>query len=216
MQFYLFFPLILLLMARTGLVLGSMLLIIATGLFAAAFPGFLASFPEPAFLGLKLQLFLAGMLIMRARIDQKPRLLLPAIILAVIPIGSLPHWSELVVRVLLALVLIVALSDKSSAPSLRAANALMERTLGGGGGRFLGDISYGVYLIHLPVLIVILSSLLGLPPFPRAIAGFALAVLPVTLLAWLGFRLVEKPGIDLGRKLLSEGSRQVPSTPPMT
>ena len=216
MQFYLFFPLILLLLARIGLVLGSVLLIIATGLFAAAYPGFLASFPEPAFLGLKLQLFLAGMLIMRARIDQNPRLLLPAIILAVIPIGSLPHWSEYVVRVLLALVLIVALSDKSPRPSLRAANAMMERTLGGRTGRFLGDISYGVYLIHLPVLIVILSLLLGLPPFPRAIAGFALAVLPVALLAWLGFRLVEKPGIDLGRKLLSGGPRQVPSAPPMT
>jgi peptidoglycan/LPS O-acetylase OafA/YrhL len=75
--------------------------------------------------------------------------------------------------------------------------------------QFLGQISYSVYLLHGPVILVI-----NRPVFPRIYAldlpvaakfGLCLAVtLAVTLaVSWLAYRFVERPGIALGRRLIA-------------
>jgi peptidoglycan/LPS O-acetylase OafA/YrhL len=75
--------------------------------------------------------------------------------------------------------------------------------------RFLGQISYSVYLLHGPVILVI-----NRPVFTRIYAldwpvvakfGLCLAVtLTVTLtVSWLAYSFIERPGIALGRKLIA-------------
>jgi len=64
---------------------------------------------------------------------------------------------------------------------------------------WLGEISYGIYLWHLPVILglVQLAPALG-SDFTALLAA---AALPTTALAWLSLSLVEKPAIRLGRRL---------------
>jgi peptidoglycan/LPS O-acetylase OafA/YrhL len=75
--------------------------------------------------------------------------------------------------------------------------------------RFLGRISYSVYLLHGPVILLI-----NRPVFPRiealglpqaAVFGLSLAVtLGVTLVvSWIAYRMVERPGIAFGRRLIA-------------
>lgn len=69
------------------------------------------------------------------------------------------------------------------------------------------DISYGVYLLHGPV--IQLSLLTGL--YRGDIAGLAALLAIVLALAFLAERLVESPGIAFGRRLI--GRRKGPSMP---
>jgi len=64
----------------------------------------------------------------------------------------------------------------------------------------LGDFSYSLYLIHLP-LFVLLASLLyrsALQPSIWPSFGFTLTVLPV---AWVFYRLFEKPALNVAARL---------------
>jgi peptidoglycan/LPS O-acetylase OafA/YrhL len=75
--------------------------------------------------------------------------------------------------------------------------------------QFLGRISYSVYLLHGPVILLI-----NRPVFPRiealglpqaAAFGLSLAVtLAITLVvSWIAYRMVERPGIAFGRRLIA-------------
>lgn len=66
---------------------------------------------------------------------------------------------------------------------------------------FLGDVSYSLYLLHIPVGCVVLGFAMraGLP-----IDGALLLALGVVLIAsWISFRLIEQPAQRLGRWLLA-------------
>jgi peptidoglycan/LPS O-acetylase OafA/YrhL len=63
---------------------------------------------------------------------------------------------------------------------------------------FLGRISYSLYLLHVVVLLVLLHALSGRLPLPLLIGcGFGASL----LVAWLSQRWVERPSINLGRRL---------------
>jgi peptidoglycan/LPS O-acetylase OafA/YrhL len=75
--------------------------------------------------------------------------------------------------------------------------------------RFLGLISYSVYLLHGPVILLI-----NRPVYPRIYAldlptgakfGLCFAItLAVTLsVSWLSHRMIERPGITFGRRLIA-------------
>jgi peptidoglycan/LPS O-acetylase OafA/YrhL len=83
---------------------------------------------------------------------------------------------------------------------------------------WLGVHSYGIYLLHLPILMLVMSFMMGhrdwLQGLPPNFINFALgaASLVITLpLAWLMFRLIEKPAMDLRFRLAPDA----PDTPPM-
>jgi peptidoglycan/LPS O-acetylase OafA/YrhL len=70
------------------------------------------------------------------------------------------------------------------------------------------DMSYGVYLIHGPI--IQLSLLLGL--YRQDLIGLVVTLAVVFALAWSAERIIEAPGIDLGRRLIRHVSQRQSST----
>lgn len=74
---------------------------------------------------------------------------------------------------------------------------------------WLGDISYSLYLLHMPVLGLVAGTfdeLLGLPPIGGSLilqtVALTAVVLAITVpLSALGYRFVELPGIKIGKRL---------------
>ena len=84
--------------------------------------------------------------------------------------------------------------------------------------RFYGRISYSFYLLHM-IALVIATRLLPFdqPPVVRAAILFVVALLMTTPAAWLMWRFVEVPFIDLGRRRLATRAaprREPRPTPP--
>jgi peptidoglycan/LPS O-acetylase OafA/YrhL len=76
---------------------------------------------------------------------------------------------------------------------------------------FLGRISYSVYLVHFPVLLLAAPHLAG-PPRPGVLVPlFAAVVVPTLALAWLGHRLVEVPSIRAGNRICASLARRAGS-----
>jgi exopolysaccharide production protein ExoZ len=65
--------------------------------------------------------------------------------------------------------------------------------------RFLGDISYSLYLIHIPVGYFVMDNVHSALGFSLA---FLVAVAASIGAAWMSYRFVETPGRELGRKLI--------------
>jgi peptidoglycan/LPS O-acetylase OafA/YrhL len=80
----------------------------------------------------------------------------------------------------------------------------VQRALGLAANRFLGRVSYSLYLVHLPVLAA-LHGQLGLRGPAFVVGAIALSL----ALAWAGERWVERPAIALGRHL---AGRLAPAT----
>lgn len=183
MQFYLVFPFVLLLLRRVGFIAGSLILLALVGLAWFVAGDWLSAFSpsRPAALPLRLNIFLAGMLVMRARdLTGWPRagLVLAAITLGLIPLGPFSHWSELVVRGLSVTVLAFAMiPGLLPVPPLEVVAGWGRAVLSWTPLRRLGDVSYGVYLIHLLVLVpaVALTSehFAGVSPLVRAAIAFS-------------------------------------------
>jgi peptidoglycan/LPS O-acetylase OafA/YrhL len=69
--------------------------------------------------------------------------------------------------------------------------------------KFMGRVSYSLYLLHATVLFVMLHCFYGL--LPKTII-FALYIGGSFLLAAISYKLIERPSMELGRRLLKERS----------
>jgi peptidoglycan/LPS O-acetylase OafA/YrhL len=79
---------------------------------------------------------------------------------------------------------------------------------------WLGEISYPIYLVHYPLVGLINSYLpTGTEPVTRAIVLLIISLPPVILASWLLHRAVEKPLIQLGKRLTHKESK--PATKPV-
>ena len=65
--------------------------------------------------------------------------------------------------------------------------------------RFLGRISYSFYLLHMIGLSVALRTLPAMPDLPYALALFLFGAIVTIPMAWLMWRWVEVPFIELGK-----------------
>lgn len=205
MQFYLLFPFLILLGRRIGWVTAA--LVAAGGGVAIALLAGAAGldFPMPSFLPLKLQLFLAGMLIAADPGESRARRgwrLGAAMLLAAIPIGGEQDLLHFVVRELLVFGFFALVHWRSF-----GAIGWVSRLLGSRPLYWLGELSYGTYLIHLLILQPVAAAVIG--QFGSGLGAaerFALTgavVVPVTYaLAFMTYRLVELPGQRLGKAMI--------------
>jgi peptidoglycan/LPS O-acetylase OafA/YrhL len=163
-------------------------------------------FPMPSFLALKLQLFLAGMLIAvdpgasRAQLWAR---LGAAMLLAAIPIGGEQDLLHFAIRELLVFGFFALVH-------LRSLGLIdwVSRLLGSRPFFWLGELSYGTYLIHLLILQPVAAAVIGQFGTGLGAAGrFALTgavVIPATyVLAFVTYKLVELPGQRLGKAVIS-------------
>jgi peptidoglycan/LPS O-acetylase OafA/YrhL len=203
MQFYLVFPLLAAFCKPKRILLFSAASV-GVGLVSArllgvgpAGSGLLAHYPQPSVLLLKIHIFAAGMALgwLAASTRERPSravywvaFLLPLLFVPK-PVG-------------LASLLIGALILVPSGPT-----RFVARILGSKPFRVGGELSYDVYLLHyLPSYLVLDVAyrggyLSGLSSGTRFLFAAALLTPPVYLVAYMLHRLIEKPGIEVGRRL---------------
>ncbi|HUD49991.1 acyltransferase [Parvibaculum sp.] len=215
MSFYAAFPFIMLLVKRFTLPLTALALAALSIAILKLLPEYVAAFEQPAFLPMKLNVFLAGMLIAGAR-TRPDRLCLFMVALAILlsmgPIRTEPV--EHITRAAMA----AGFAFLVHGPRFLGVSGAAKWTddfLGRAVFRRLGDLSYGVYLIHLLVLIPAVAQLAGtgLRGFPLFLASAALTVATAYPVAWLGFAFIEQPGIALGKRLLRRSRTRVRRAP---
>jgi peptidoglycan/LPS O-acetylase OafA/YrhL len=206
MQFYLVFPLLLLLFARLPIILlaiGAAALAIASPLWFGHYlkPGSLAHFGQPSLLPYRLNAFVAGMLIAyfikrlhqhhRQGLDQQLLYLIICMAVCIFPL------SKPVILGFCCLTLLITWRIPIAATPLSA------KWL-----RTLGDISYSVYLSHLLIVIPAIYWLvqqkhfMGLTTSSRFMVATLITAPVVLLVSYLLFNIIERPGIALGRRVI--------------
>lgn len=214
MQFYLLFPLLAMMMKRVGWLLLTIAVLILWQLFAFnTGVGLLANsgpwgwFPMPTILPLRIAVFLSGMLAAwgLARWYQSGKGL-PEMLVAV----GIGLWGDY----LLALFIIGFLAWQCTSRSprftqwfpIRMVHSLFSSRI----IRLFADASYGIYLCHMLVLLAVMWLLLSNQafiddsPIKRFLIVSALSLPPVFGLSLACHRLIEKSGIELGRKIVNK------------
>lgn len=215
MQFYAVFPVLFALLRRfpwPGVLVGSVAMSeLCNRVFAGlpgALPGTQGLFSEPTFLLLKLPVFLIGMLVGEAfyQRGQAPR---SAVLMsAASMVVSLRYsaWLSVAVGVILWLSWSgVAEQEGRSSRISRGLNGLLSNRW----TAMMADTSYSVYLLH-SFFLAFAGGYLYLRPEVAALSAplrtgiLTAIVVPVSYLTAFGLhRWVEKPGIELGRRILT-------------
>ena len=207
MSFYLAFPFLMLLVMRFGALRAGLLAMTASAALLLALPDYFASFAMPSFLPMKLYLFFIGIWIAMTRLEGDMR---PALVasLAVLGVVVLAETNYLAMTRMAMVVAMFYLMNNGTLPGTAALGGVTARArlwLSSRSSKFLGDTSYGVYLLHLLLLIPVAGMLtrypayLVLSSFERLALCLMLVAPPVYFVAWLLFRTVETGGIQLGK-----------------
>jgi peptidoglycan/LPS O-acetylase OafA/YrhL len=171
-------------------------------------------FSLQSFLPLKIGLFLIGMIMAWTWMENKGRLTPKGTILLLLVSfiaacardkndGGLTGTIILVVSLLLILLLFRDPSLISL--GIQRWASIVENFLSNRLSRFLADVSYAVYLVHILLMIPLLRFLCSFPWFVHQRSGFRFLILtsvagPATYgVAWMLFRIVETRGIQLGK-----------------
>ena len=209
MQFYLLFPALVALFKRVGAGLATVVLAATQLLLLLLFQSYFREFTFPSPLPLELNLFLSGMAI---AIPGR-RQILVGVLLATMTSSS---PSAAAVRAVLALLLATG-ARAAFHPVLLPLASLVRRPFEVPLARWLGSISYPIYLTHLTVLFFALSALLNLGLHEkRLLAAITLAItLAVTLsISQLLHWLIELPGINFGRRAVARVSGRMRESGP--
>lgn len=221
MQFYLAFPLLFWLAGRITPIRAGLLGIGISATVLWFFPDYIARFEMPAFLPMKLAVFMFGMWIAFGRHESKMRPYLLASVVIALALCVLERGAQSVFRLALVVGMFYLMNDGSLPWPSPLANAVMRlrEVLSSNFARFLGDTSFGVYLIHLLILLPVAGLLthstfyLGLPAIARFVLCLVCTALPAYSLAGLLHRWVEQPGIRLGSNLLRDRRTEVIDAP---
>ena len=207
MQFYLVFPALMLGFWRFGPLKTGIALVVVCLLLWWQFAGFFDRFDQPSFLPIKLYVFFIGMwlALSRASGSMKTALLVSLLMAGVFCVWERTYVSA--VRVLMVAAFFY-LMNNGTLPSTYSIDRVMERLrlcLSTSVGTFLGNTAYGVYLIHLLVVIPVAGTLSLHPSYVGAngVLRFSICLLltaPVVYsLAWMAYRSIELPGIQIGK-----------------
>jgi peptidoglycan/LPS O-acetylase OafA/YrhL len=203
MQFYVALPLILLAARRVGLAWIVLVLMVVQALSIrligfALVPGKLGLWPQPSLLPLKINCFMTG--VAMAFYFFRPSTTYLALTLILIFWGENDIFSVIALFCFLGM---LAPDDIPFAPLV----GFVKRTMSGRFYKPLGDISYGIYLIHMLVLLPV-SHLLMMDerlksqvPSLRFLAVFLVSAIIVIPLAHLAHIAIEKPGIKIGHAI---------------
>lgn len=214
MQFYLFFPLIAVMLLKSRYYIGALVLVglswlardlIAFGLMSE--PKALGLFPYPTFLPLMLDRFLLGILIAAAFYEKSGTRKQVLLLLLVFAIAA---CSMKKLGIAAALFVIYELLKRYGGgfSFIDHIVQLTDRIFSHRFTKFLADTSYCVYLIHLPMLFFVIpltvrfSSYETLTPVARIVVMLAIILPPLYGISYVAFRYIEMPGINLGRRLV--------------
>ncbi|MGZ4974413.1 MAG: acyltransferase family protein, partial [Limisphaerales bacterium] len=214
MQFYAFFPLLFLVFRRISwiglLIVGVGASVCCNHIFGRL-PGPFSSvglYPEPSLLLMKLPLFLIGMLGAEVFLSakHKPR---ESALMTILAVLLAAHYSILtgLVAGLICFLAWSRIPDNSRNTSAAVVASWLNRLLSNRCTAFMADASYSVYLTHCVLISLLGGFLFRRPDFVALSAPLRVAILVAVvaagayLLAWVLHNVVEKPGIELGKRL---------------
>ena len=206
MQFYLVFPFLMLAISRFGAFSVVITLIILSfitnkvlGLYLSQ--GILGNFPQPSLILFKISIFAAGISVALICLSKNTVSIASWAILAML---SLVNAASQVWAAALLIVFMIVLNQDNK--------ELFGRLLSSRVAKFLGDTSYSVYLVHVMVYVPILYALfhaewfLSLHMYLRLLVAFVLTAVPVYVISFILYKLIEIKGIQLGRHVLRKKS----------
>ncbi len=208
MQFYAVLPFLMLFLRRWGGLMGMAVLLLAAGFIGVNLErlGFVKG--AYSILALKFHLFAAGMIIAGSlRVSSRMRLVyfLAACAVIFIPLGGGRSELHRIIKILIVAVFFL-LIYRDQLPRLfswlsRPLNFILANRV----SRIFGDLSYGVYLTHLLVLLPVCGLLARQWPVMESLPRFAVAMVlaaPLTyLISWFCYNAIELPGIAMGRRV---------------
>lgn len=208
MQYYLFFPFLMIIALKLGRFAGMALLVGTMALVGTWLDrnGFVVG--AYSMLPMKFHLFAAGMLMaMTLKVEAKWRWLLIAGAIAVIfvPLGGGRSAMHRGIKIGIVLGFLALLYKDRLPGLLQWPVGILDKVFSNPLSRWIGDVSYGVYLIHLLVMLPVCGWLaLRFPemaPLPRFLSALVLTCVLTYGFAWLCYRFIEEPGIALGRRI---------------
>ena len=210
MQFYAAFPALMLMTRKLGWTGAVVLIALVAALVTHATWHYEIRYPLPSFLPFKIDIFLAGMLLAES-CRRGPRTagfyLVLALILAAGPFQGEASLVRLAVREILVLAFFALILHRFLPVPFGNCAGKVAAILGSNPFRWLGEISYSVYLLHVLILAPVIAFVVRYYGHdisaPTRFAIVSLAVMALTYpLAWLTYRFIEIPGQAAGRLFL--------------
>jgi peptidoglycan/LPS O-acetylase OafA/YrhL len=216
MQFYAVFPFFLLLANRWNILRFCLLALPVWAVFRKL-SGVASVFAMPSLLPLNLGVFLIGMLLAWAWMNEKgkltPRASVLLLLMAVISASvreqtNFAVTGAVIVSASIAMALFLFYREELMGFRIGHWVRMVEQFLGNRVSHFLADVSYGAYLLHLLVMVPVLARLCEISWFvhQRSVVRFLILTMiagPITYgLAWILFWAVETPGIRMGKILI--------------
>lgn len=200
MQFYLLFPLLymgcrknfaVLLPVVTVAMLGTWKLLMWHGVI----------FPMPSLLVMKFHNFAAGMalayLFVNPTLSKRQIISIVVITLLLLLVGNQTPY--------MAVLFVIVGWQLAESRRLRNTHSLLQRVFSHWSSKFLADISYSLYIMHLLIMLPFFAWLLSNGPISLGMwlaASLGLLLL-VIVVAYASYHFIEAPGIKWGKRLLT-------------